>query len=144
MKIFENFLKILNLHPKRFPSRGHDPIFGEKCILTRFGPYRAPFGPKMGPIWKFSKIFSKFLISTPNEFHRGVMTLYFEKSRFWPVFGPFRAPSGPKMGPIWKFSKIWFCRYFLLFFSYFCWKFQKNSPDGSPELACWTIRTLTI
>ena len=82
MEIFEIFFKYCNLHPKRFPSRGHDTILWKKWIL-------AHFGPKMGPIWKFSNFFFKFLISTPNEFHRGVMTLCSEKSRKMAISGWF-------------------------------------------------------
>ena len=105
MKILKNFFKFYNLHFNRFPSRGHDPVLWKKSILIHFGSYRAPFGPKKGPIWKFSKKFSKFLISTPKESHRGVMSPYLEKSEFSQVLGHIAHLLGPKMGQTWKFSK---------------------------------------
>ena len=61
MKNFKLFQKISNLHPKTFPTRGHDPIL-KKVNLAHFWPYRAPFRPKNGPKWP--KFGPKHFLST--------------------------------------------------------------------------------
>ena len=69
-------------------------------VFTNFGHIGHLSGLKMGPIWKFSNFFSKLVISIPKTFQQGVMTLYFEKSWFWPILGHiWHLLLRPKYGP---------------------------------------------
>ena len=86
-------------------SENYQNFFQNFSIL---GHIRYLLGPKMGPIWKFSISFPSFVISSPNDFHRGVMILYFAKSGFLPILSTHRARFWPKNGPDTKNFEFFF------------------------------------
>ena len=94
VKMAQNYF-FMNSEAKRFPTRGHTPMFEQNLKIWDFRSLLALFGPFFGPNGsKWPKVIF-FWILRPNDFQRGVTYLCLVKTWKNGIFGPFLTLFGP-------------------------------------------------
>ena len=98
VKMAQNYF-FMNSEAKRFPTRGHTPMFEQNLKIWDFRSLLALFGPFFGPnVSKWPEIIF-FWILRPNDFQWGVICLCLKKTSKNDIFGPFLTFFGPFFGP---------------------------------------------